>query len=118
MLLVHRFAGGLVAILAGVTLETWEVMRDDDSLTVAKLVNVFPYLNDLAGDLVTRVDAAEFARLRLAIPLHRIAAADAAGHYRSEDLIGPNLRDLPFHNTDIVVAEVKTRFHRGWDGHG
>ncbi len=92
-------------------------MRDDDALAVAEIMNVFPDLDDLAGYLVTRVDTAELARLRLAIPLHNIAAADAAGHHRGKHFIRPNLRDRPFHNTDIVVAEVKARLHRGWDGH-
>jgi hypothetical protein len=62
----------------GGALETWEVMRDDDALAVAEIVNVFPDLDDLTGNLVTGVDAAELARLRLAIPFHSIAAADAA----------------------------------------
>jgi hypothetical protein len=117
MLVVHRFAGGLVAILAGGALETRKVMRNDYALAVAEIVNVFPYLDDLTGYLVTRVYAAELARLRRAIPFHGIAAADAADHHRGKHFIRPNLRDRTFHNTDIVVAEVKARLHRGWNGH-
>jgi len=44
-----------------------------------EVLNVLPYLDDLAGDLMTRVDGPTLQRLRLPIPFHRVAAAEAAG---------------------------------------
>src|SRR5581483_61434 len=81
MLLVHRLAGGFIAVAAGGAPQTRKMMRDHHALAGSIRLDVLADLDDLTGDLVTCVDASTFQRLRPAVPLHGIAAANAAGHH-------------------------------------
>src|SRR5689334_3680287 len=111
MLLVHRVAGGFVAVAARRALQTGAVVRNHDPLTGTELLNTFSDLDNLPGDFVTCVDPSTLLRLGLTIPVHRIAAANAAGHDRSEHFRGPDFRHRHFNDTNIVVAEVQACLH-------
>src|SRR5207253_7250324 len=84
------------------------MMRHEHAVADLHLIHAGADLGDFGGDLM----AEDKGRLRLAVPLHHVGAADPAGANLDENLSGPDLRLRKVDDPHVVVRVI----HRGAHG--
>ena len=94
------------AIAAGVA---GYVMGDDEPVVLTELGDIAPDLHDRARDLVSQHQGSALDP----VPLHDVAATDAAGVDPEQQLTGPDLRTRHLLDADVVVVVVHRYAHVG-----
>jgi len=85
-------------------------MSHDHVVAFLEPVHTGPGLNDSPGDFVAQ-DRGSFLD---PVPLHDVAAADAAGLHLDQQLTGPDLRDRQLLHAHVVVVVVHGDTHGGY----
>src|SRR3989338_3623988 len=93
------------AIVAGVARN---MMRDKNPVPFFEFLNALAYLDDLSAQLMPK----NKRRLLDTIPLHHIAAANAAGNDLYEEFAVTYLRDRPLFKPNIVVIVIDCCSHK------
>ena len=111
VLVPHLLASGLVAVEAGSTFHAREMMNHHDAVAGLAGADRFAHGDDISRDFMAGVDAAHPRDRRPAIPLHGIAAADAAGVNPHQDFGRADLRNGLFSHAYVVGSVVEAELH-------
>ena len=104
---VQRLAGRVAALEAVVACIAGNVMRNKDAVSGPVALDAIAFFDDHPGNLVPEDDG----RLLDPVPLHDVAAADAAGHHLDEQFPRTDLRYGPLFDPHVMVVVVDGYFH-------